>query len=435
MLDARANPVSTASAEALAAHERVLWHLVAFYGDPITAHDAAIAADPGWGLARVAKAAFLLTLTEPSLVADARTLLAEAEPLMAGAPARERAHLEATRHCACGEFGAACVVWGEVLLEHPRDLLALTCAHLFDFYRGDARSLRLRPARVLPEWEADDPLRPFVLGMLAFGLEECNLYPQAEAVGREALAADPRGPWAIHAVAHVMEMQGRHDDGLRWLAAREADWAPNGLAVHLWWHRALFHLERLDTAGALALYDTHLGGEQTVINLNWLDCASLLWRIELLGADVGVRWGALAARWVDPVAHAGWYAFNDAHALAALLRVGDRGRGTDLVAAAVARAHGGDNRAMAEAVGLPLMRGLAAYADGDDSAAIAALWPLRDIAHRFGGSHAQRDLIEQTLLAAAARSGARAVGRALVNERLAAKPRTPLTDQWARRVG
>jgi hypothetical protein len=435
MHDQRGNPVGTASAAALAAHERALWHLVAFYGDPVSALDATIAADPGWGLARTAKATFLLSLTEPSLVPDARALLDAAEPLARGAPARERAHLAAARHAAAGEFGAACAAWGELLLEHPRDLLALLGAHLFDFYRGDARNLRARPARVLPAWEAGDPLRPFVLGMHAFGLEECNLYPQAEAAGREALAADPRGPWAIHAVGHVMEMQGRHDEGTRWLAQTAPDWADNGLRIHLWWHQALFHLERLDIAGALALYDAHLGGAQTVINLNWLDCAALLWRIELLGGDAGARWGALAARWADPVAHAGWYAFNDAHALVALLRSGQTARADALLAAAELRARTGDNRAMAAEVGLPLMRGLRACVQGDDAAAIAALWPLRDVAQRFGGSHAQRDLIDQTLLAAAARSGARALGRALVNERTATRPRTPLAGHWAGRVG
>ena len=52
----------------------------------------------------------------------------------------------------------------------------------------------------------------------------------------------------------------------------------------------------------------------------------------------------------------------------------------------------------------------------------------------FGGSHAQRDLIDQTLLCAAARAGDRAVGHALLNERLLAKRRTPLTEYWLSQV-
>ena len=84
------------------------------------------------------------------------------------------------------------------------------------------------------------------------------------------------------------------------------------------------------------------------------------------------------------------------------------------------------------------MRGLLAFADGRFDAAVELLYPVRAAAQRFGGSHAQRDLIAQTLLGAAALArepGHRAVGRALLNERRLAKPTTPLTEHWAARIG
>jgi hypothetical protein len=436
MTELRNLPLGTSSAAALAQHERALWHLVSFYGDPLAACDAVIAADPGWGLARVMKAVFILTLTEPNMLAQARQLLDEAEPLMAGAHPHERAHLGAARAALAGCWREACARWDNLLQDQPCDLLALNSAHLFDFYRGDARSLRSRVARVLPEWPRDDPLRPYVLGMHAFGLEECNLYPQAEQAGREALASNARGPWAIHAVAHVMEMQGRHREGTAWLSERQPDWADdNGLSVHLWWHLALFQLEVLDTVSALALFDNHIAGSASVVNLQWLDCAALLWRLQLLGVDVGARWQALARDWADPVAYAGYYAFNDVHALLALLGTGDMVQAQALLAAAMQRAQA-DNQAMALEVGVPLMRGLMAYSRGDAGGACAALYPLRTVAHHFGGSHAQRDLIDQTLLAAATRpDGEPALARALLNERRLAKPATPLTDHWAQCLG
>ena len=443
MIDNRNLPIGTSSASAREHHERALWHLVSFYGDPMAAFDATIATDPGWGLARVIKAVFILTLTEPNLVAQARQLLVEAEPLMAGAPAHEQAHFAAAQQALAGRWREACTRWDALLHDQPLDLLALTAAHLFDFYRGDARSLRGRVARVLPEWPIDDPLQPYVLGMHAFGLEECNLYPQAEAAGREALARNPRGPWATHAVAHVMEMQGRHAEGDAWLNDSTSDWAEdNGLSVHLWWHLALFRLETLDTAAALALFDARVAGAASVVNLQWLDAASLLWRIELLGGEVGARWQALAQDWADPVAHAGYYAFNDVHALIALMKSGDVARAGALLAASTARAQAGsgadvplDNLEMARKVGLPLMRGLMALERGDGREACAELYPLRTVAHHFGGSHAQRDLIDQTLLAAAALARDTALGRALLNERRLAKPATPLTEYWSERLG
>jgi hypothetical protein len=435
MNELRDLPLGSSSAAARGQHERALWHLVSFYGDPMAAFDATIVADPGWGLARVIKAVFILTLTEPSLVPMARRLLVEAEPLMAAAPLHEQGHLGAAQAALAGRWREACTRWDGLLKDHPRDLLALTAAHLFDFYRGDARSLRARVARVLPEWQVSDPLQPYVLGMHAFGLEECNLYPQAEAAGREALARDPRGPWAVHAVAHVMEMQGRHAEGATWLQQRYADWAEdNGLAVHLWWHLALFRLEVLDTAAALTLFDAHIAGGASTVNLQWLDGAALLWRAHLLGADVGARWQALAGDWADPVGHAGYYAFNDVHAMVALLGSGDLARAQALLAAATAQAHA-DNVAMTREVGVPLMRGLMAFAQGDAAQACRVLYPLRGVAHHFGGSHAQRDLIDQTLLAAAADAADAALGHALLNERRLAKPVTPLTEHWAARIG
>ena len=85
---------------------------------------------------------------------------------------------------------------------------------------------------------------------------------------------------------------------------------------------------------------------------------------------------------------------------------------------------------MAREVGLPLMRGLLAFARGEADAAADALYAARGVAQRFGGSHAQRDVIDQTLLCAAARGTRRGIGRALINERIMAKPSTPLTAHW-----
>ena len=323
-------------------------------------------------------------------------------------------------------------------MQHPRDALALQWAHLWDFYRGDAAALRGRPARVLPEWDEADPLYGYVLALHAFGLEECNLYPQAEEVGRRALQANPRVPWAVHAVAHVMEMQGRFEEGAAWLHRNQPVWAEgNGFATHLWWHKALFRLEVLDVAGAWRLVDNHLSGDGLQITLQRVDAAALLWRLHLLGQDVSAQCRALVSAWPLDEHEAGYYAFNDLHALLALVGAEDLTRAEHWLACCAARALAGEdaarlNHAMAREVGLPLMRGALAFARGDAEGAAALLYGARALAQRFGGSHAQRDLVDQTLLACAARGGsqARAIGRALLNERRLAKPETPLTRHW-----
>jgi len=441
MFDQRGNPVSTTSGEALAHAEYALWQMMSFYGTPLDALDAAAAADPAWVLPRLMKAGFLLSLTEPRLLADARTELASAEANAMHANQRERDHLAALRTLLAGDWHGACRDWEALLLLYPCDALALQWAHLFDFYRGDAVNLRQRVARVLPQWSDVDPLHPYVLGQYAFGLEENQRYDEAEAAGRRALAGAARVPWAIHAVAHVMEMQGRHAEGALWMARWQPDWTDgNGFQGHLGWHQALFALEALDHAGALRCFDAHLAAAPEQITLQRLDAAALLWRLHLLGADVAPRWQELAAGWNPSAQQAGFYAFNDLHALLALIGSGDI-PGAEAWAqrcAIQAEASTGSNRETAREIGAPLMRGMLAFAHGRCDAAIEALYPARAKAQRFGGSHAQRDLIDQTLLAAAAGAGApghRAVGRALLNERRLAKPSTPLTEFWARRLG
>ena len=438
--DIRGNPCGSASSAARDAAESALWRMMSFYDTPLADLDTASAADPSWAMPHLMKAGFLLSLTEPPLLAEAAAHIECARALQRHATPRERAHFEAVQAVADGRWQVACRIWDDLLVEHPRDALALQWAHLWDFYRGDAMGLRQRPARALPEWDEGDPLYPFVLALHAFGLEENNLYPQAEDAGRRALDANPRVPWAVHAVAHVMEMQGRYEAGASWLRQHQAAWAEgNGFAAHLWWHKALFRLEAMDLAGVLRLVDAHLAGEKLQVTLDRVDAASMLWRLHLLGEDVTTRCAALLADWAPADGDAGDYAFNDLHTVMAMLGAGEVHRAEAWLARCAERALDPadarrSNHQMAREVGLPLMRGLLALARGDADGAVDLMAPVRSVAARFGGSHAQRDLIDLTLLAATAQGGRQALGRALVNERIMAKPVTPLTRHWIERL-
>jgi len=441
--DARGNPVATESAAALDASERALWRMMSFYGTPIGDLDAAIVADSGWALPRLMKAGFLLSLTEPSLAGAALALLDEAASLERG-DEREREHLAALRRLAAGDWLGAGERWEDILRLHPRDALALQWLHLLDFYRGDAMQLRGHVESVLPAWPDDDPLQPYVLALHAFGLEETGRYAEAEASGRRALAGAARVPWAIHAVAHVMELQGRHEEGARWMGEWRRHWGarvgaasndePNGFAGHLGWHEALFALESLDTETALRVFDDYLDASRIEITLQRVDAAALLWRLRLLDVDVGDRWRQLIAAWPLDAATAGHSVFNDAHATMALIGAGEMDRARDWVALSIDAAgrRPGWNGDVSRELGAPLLRGLLAFAAGDAVAASAAIAPLHQGLARIGGSHAQRDVVEQTLLAAAARGDDRAAGRALLAARTRAKPATPLSEWWSR---
>jgi hypothetical protein len=210
----------------------------------------------------------------------------------------------------------------------------------------------------------------------------------------------------------------------------------NGFVGHLGWHHALFALEALDFSTALRRFDAHLKADPAQITLQRLDASALLWRLHLLDADVGPRWHELADGWGGAAEAAGLYPFNDLHALLALIGAGRLAPAQAWLALVETQAgrNTGSNRTVAREVGLPLMHGMLAFAQGQFAQAIQTLYPMRALANRFGGSHAQRDLIDQTLIAAAARAGDKSVGRALLNERHLAKPETPLTAHWAARL-
>jgi hypothetical protein len=130
----------------------------------------------------------------------------------------------------------------------------------------------------------------------------------------------------------------------------------------------------------------------------------------------------VANAWV-PLAGAGNYAFNDAHAMMAFARAGRADCALELHAAqAGAMARGDDNAAFTREVGRPVVQALEAFAAGDCAQTVALLRPVREIAHRFGGSHAQRDVLDRTLIEAARRSGQTALARGLEQERAALRP-------------
>jgi hypothetical protein len=140
----------------------------------------------------------------------ARADLANAETLPS--TPRERAHLSVVKHLLDNEWHVASRILEDIAIEHPRDILALQVGHVVDFYTGASRLLRDRIARALPTWSADMPGYHAIIGMHAFGLEETGLYARAEGAGRRAVELERHDAWAWHAVAHVMEMQGRPTD-------------------------------------------------------------------------------------------------------------------------------------------------------------------------------------------------------------------------------
>jgi hypothetical protein len=422
-----ANPASLEH-YALALHQ-----LQCYIEDPVATVDLALAESPTFVMAHLLRAYLHLLGTEPEGIVVAHASAQNAQTL--GGDARECAHLAAVQHLVEGRWHRAGRVLEDIAIEYPHDILALQAGHLVDFFTGNARMLRDRIARAMPAWSTDIPGYPALLGMYAFGLEEMADYARAERQGRLGVELNPRNAWAQHAVAHVMEMQGRSHDGIAWMRADPDAWSKdNFFQVHNWWHLALYHLELGEIDDVLALFDGPIHGPRSPMVVDLIDASALLWRLHLRGVDVGDRWQTVADGWML-VATSGTYVFNDLHAVMALA-AGGRGNVVKdvLDAQQAAMARGDDNAAFTRDVGYPLTRAIEAFAGGDFQTTVDLIRPVREIAHRFGGSHAQRDLLDLTLIEAALRSGQHNLANALSAERLALKPQSPLARLYGERA-
>jgi hypothetical protein len=432
--DRQGNAVSGASQAAVAHFDQAVHEFNVYRGDPLATADRAIAEAPRFVMAHLLKAHLYALATEPGGTAEAGKILAHVRDFPADD--RERSHVAALRLMVQRNWVEAAVAMDFHNVRYPRDLLALQSGHLLDFYRANARELRDRIARALPHWPAAVPGHGIVLGMYAFGLEETGDYARGEAMGREAIALDPLDCWAHHAVAHVMEMQGRAEDGIGWMIAREPHWSgdDNFFKIHNWWHRALYHLDLGQVDEVLRLYDGPVRGSRSAVVLDLVDASALLWRLTLCGHDVGDRWGELSRAW-DQHADGQLYPFNDWHAVMAYLGAGREGE-LERVTKALRASGAEDTDAgrWAREVALPLIEGFVAFWRRDYRRSAETLHGARYIVNRFGGSHAQRDVIDWTLTEAAVRGGLADLAEALAQERLALKPHSPVNRRFLERA-
>jgi tetratricopeptide (TPR) repeat protein len=412
--------VRAADRAAVMVLDQAIEDLVSLAGDPVGGADAAMTADGDLALARIYRAYLSLYGTTAYAEAAARELL---KPLEAGGTPtepRETHHLAAARAWADGDWRAATRALERALVANPRDLLALKVAQDLYFFLGDRLDLRDVVARVLPAWRDTEPAWGFVQGMYAFGLEENADYRGAEDAARRALDRDPKDVWAVHALAHVLEMEGRHEPGVSFLTSTAPDWQGSYFAVHNWWHLALYLLELGRIDDALALYDERIRAARSTEWLDVVDAAALLWRLALYGTDVRGRATALASD-ISGLVGAPVYIFNDWHAVMAFGLAGDDDRVAQVIAANRDLTTATNSRA-AERAGRALLAAFSAFAANEPARAVDLLVDLRPEAHAVGGSHAQRDVIDLTLIAAAAGDGQRDLVRALVGERVARKP-------------
>ncbi len=378
-------------------------------------------ADPGFALAHAAKGLMLLSLARGELSGPARDCLARARAAAAARPVtrRETMVIEALALWLDDAPRRAAQRLEAILLAHPFDVLALKLSHGLRFMLGDQAEMLASLRQVVPGFGESHPLAGYVNGCYAFALEEQGHYAEAERVGRHAVSLSPRDAWGRHAVAHVLEMTGRADEGVAWLGDGRNFSHANNLRFHITWHLALFRLERGETAEVLRLYDEEIRAEPTDDYRDIANGASLLARLDYAGVDVGSRWDELAAK-AEGRVHDGRLVFADLHYALSLLGAGHHD-GAETIARSLAEdahAHASCERREAARNGALAAFGLIAFSEGDYAEAARLLGAARSGLVAIGGSHAQRDLFEQAYAESLIRAGSLDRAAAALSDRL-----------------
>jgi hypothetical protein len=388
---------------------------------------SALTADPDCALAHCMKGYQYLLLGTAATQAKAAEAAQVAQTQFERLTPRERGHVAALSAWADGDLAGAAAAWNRIVIANPHDLLALRLHHLNAFWRGRDDQLTEGPAQVLGDWSEDQPGYGSLLGMLAFGLEESGERRRAEDYGRRAVAFAPDDLWALHALAHVLEMDERFEEGCSLIPLAHHAWDDrNPFKNHVWWHRALYAVELGRDDEVLQLYDTHMAPQARPFYLDVQNAASLLARLQLLGCDVGARWQALAAP-VRELADDFNLAFTEPHKVLALAAAGDLKGAEALCDSVLARLRraGPPDPQLAKVLDATCRAVLAYYA-GHPEDTLELMAPVRGELWRLGGSWAQRDLFEQLTLQAALAAAPKTDGRALFGRRSVLRPNSRL---------
>jgi tetratricopeptide (TPR) repeat protein len=373
---------------------------------------AATEADPDFALPHALKGILIMGLRKPELIVQAQQLLGTAQRARPPETEREKHYLAGLEAAINGRITEAVTHYEAIASDHPHDLLALRLSQFELFWIGEVAWMRDISERAAAAWVETTPNLGAYLAIRAFGLEENGAYAEAERCGRRAIALDPSDSWAAHAVAHVLVMQGRLQDGIDWCTQLSRNWASaNHIRHHNWWHLALFHVEAKNYQDALAIYDGQLRDPNSPLlraipdfYVDIQNDVALLQRLELRGVDVANRWSGIAELAAQRIGnHAS--PFTSAHCALGLAAAGRLKDAEELVRSmyAFVAENKGDLGPRYALAAIPAAEASIAYRKGEHERVLRILMPARRNLWQMGGSHAQRDLFFQLLIDSAKR--------------------------------
>ncbi|WP_028025378.1 tetratricopeptide repeat protein [Enterovibrio calviensis] len=329
---------------------------------------------------------------------------------------RERRHVLALSAYVRGDIKKAVEIWADILNEWPLDLLAFRQSTGVLFWMGERQRLVDTAAKIAPHWTENTPGYGYFIGAFSFALEEVGEYTTAEKYARRAVEINPSDMWAVHSMAHVLEMNARTDEGIVWIEERHGRLPThNAFVGHIWWHLGLFHLEKGNIDKVLSLFDQYIYPEASSFYLNVQNGASLLKRLEFVGVDVGHRWERLYEGVRESVGDY-LFLFTELHVAMVLSRSGN--------AYQLSHLHSSLSDwsklryANETAITQQLVSGIAAYEDNQYGIASENILPQRYNLSVLGGSHAQQDILSQYLINAEYKSGNYNAVTGLMKERV-----------------
>ena len=400
-------PLTTSCAETAGLFNDAVAGFLKYRADTPKRAGKLIAADPDFAFGHTLRGYFLMTPFNAANLPAAREELDKARTLSASTSRREQAHVAALAAWVAGDIDATIEVWEQILDEHPLDLLAFRLHHFNAFWHGRPDLMGAQADAALRSWGRELPAFASMLGCHCFAHEELGEYAVAEKSGRDAVELAPDDLWATHAIAHVLEMQGRHQEGIAWLETLEPNWeGGNNLTHHLWWHRGLYHYERGEFDLVLDLYDRRFRNlaspliqAQPDFTTDIQNAVSMLFRLQRQGVDAGTRWGELADRAEARIGDV-LSPFTQPHWMLALCAA-QRWEAADRMIEALRsapREPAGGVGPLVRAYALPIAEAILARAKGDAGRACDLMRPALPGMNRLGGSHAQQDVLEQFFL-------------------------------------
>ncbi|MFN8616955.1 MAG: tetratricopeptide repeat protein [Dehalococcoidia bacterium] len=425
--------LTTTSAAAAEAYSRGLDHALAAEAPGEACFRQAREEDPGFALAHVAEARLLQFRGK---MKEAAASLETARAAAIGATAREQSHIACLATAISGDSPGALAALRAHVAEYPRDAFILSQAcgvyGLIGFSgRLERNEEQLALLEPLTSAYGDDW---WFLSQIAFAYNELFRHDEARRATERSLQGNPRNGHASHTMAHVQYETGQAEAGATFMRDWLVGYDPaNQLYVHNSWHLALFELAAGNYERVVDLYDRVIRPEvSTSPPLGTVaDAAALLWRCNLTERPASeLPWEPLAdwARKMFPQPGMTW---ADAHCMIAWAAVNDQARLGQLIDQLRDRVAAG--KVYAGAMLPTLGEGFQAFAAEDWTRAATLFDSVAGEVIRLGGSHAQRDVFEETRIEAHARAGNLETAKAILEERLDRRPNGRDT-RWLERI-